>query len=560
MAEHQHERTLRESALDCDDAGSGLYRLRDALSRYATRITAVISELFGLSSALREIHSAEHTHIHGPSFYRITDDLGLLRRSLRYTTQDLFDMFARSRLHTEQRAWEDLEYRMDQQERIGLLERLELYRDFLDAQNDVLEGAGPPALSHFRREVTRLLATQQRLRSTSGIETSGAVSFYVTPLPLGRRLSRPTTVPMPVSPTLVSEDLNWPRPSGLHAPEPPPAVSPTSPVVSPIFSTFSSGSSQTMSSQTSYSSNPYFPAQSATTVHWAQTVFDGSCPTNRYKNEYQSLDRSKCTGDLALDALEALATTGFHQALQLSFDEDRLWVRLYCRPSDSCAIILIMTRDAFGQPLHYTELLTKLKIIREGSLLKLCRVRHGSQKHTMWARLNFFLHERMVLFYSTFVAMKHQDHNGIPHRILLEDLPLINCSSRSGSGGEKLLFAGEIRHGDMRHALHILRDSASKVVRIEASALRGRRKGVPIWTAFVTKYAYDPDWAQLEAVSGSGGGLVSLISLKPEPAVFVAGYAPPINSRGETVLPFATRDGEFYIVLFGEWVWFLLCA
>ncbi|KAM3421064.1 hypothetical protein BST61_g1479 [Cercospora zeina] len=531
MAEqHQHERTLLESALDCDDAGSGLYRLRDALPRHATSITAIISELFGLSSALRGIHAAEYTQIHGPSFYRIRDDLGLLRRSLRFTTQDVFDMFARLRRHSEQRAWEDLEYRMNHQERIGLLERLELHRDFLDAQNHVLEGASPPALSQSRQEVTRLLATQQRLRNIAGIETSGAS----TPRPSGRRSSRPAVVPMPVSPTVASDELNWPRPPDWHAPDPPPAGSPTSPVVSPIFSNFSSGSSQTMSSHTSYSSNPYFPAQSTTAVHWAQTVFDGSCPTNRYKNEYQSLDRSKCTGDLDPDALSALATTGFHQALQLSFDEDRLWVRLYYHPSDHRAIILIMTRDALGQPLHYTERLTKLKIIREASLLKLCRVRHGSQKHTMWARLNFFLHERMVLFHNTFVAMKHQDQTGIPHRILLEDLPLEKCSP-SGSG-EKMLFAGEIRHGEMRHALAILRDSASNVVRIEASALRGPKRGVPIWTAFVTKYAYDPDWAQLEE-----GGIVSLIKLNPEPAVFVEGYTPPVSiSKGEWVLPFAS--------------------
>ncbi|CAK1360500.1 unnamed protein product [Cercospora beticola] len=530
MAEHQRERTLLESALDCDDAGSGLYRLRDALSRHATRITAIISELFGLSSELRKIHGLENTQIHGPSFYRIKDDLGLLRRSLRYTTQDVFDMFARSRLRSEERAWEDLEHQLGRQERIGLLERLELYRDFLDAQNDVLERESPPNLSQLRREVTRLLATQQRLRNVSDdhelLETSGAR----TPRP--RAGSRPTVVRIPTSPTVISEDLMFERPQGMHAPDPPLPVSPTSPLVSPIFSTFSSGSSQTMSSHTSYSSNPYFPGQSASAPHWAQSVFDGSSPTSRYKSEYQSLDRSKCYGDPAPEALEAIATTGFQQAMQLSFDEDRTWVRLYYRPEDFRAIILIMALDAYGQPLHYSERLTKLKIIREGSLLKLCRVRHGSERHTLWARLNFFLHERMVLFYNTFVAMKHQDHEGIAHRILLEDLPLEKCE-----GGEKMLFAGEIRHGEMRHALQIIRDSASKVVRIEASPLRGPRAGVPIWTAFVTKYIWDADWAELQ-----GNGLVGLAKLSPEPSVFISGYLPPVNARGEPVLPFATAN------------------
>ena len=289
-----------------------------------------------------------------------------------------------------------------------------------------------------------------------------------------------------------------------------------------------------MSSYTSYSNDPQFPDQPVSSVHWAADVFDGGYATTRYKAEFQSVERSKCDGELALDALEAIASTGFRQAMQLSFDEDRLWVRLYYRPEDYRAIILIMAQDAYGRPLHYSERLAKLKIVRDGSLLKLCRVRSGSERHIMWARLNFVLHERMVLFYNTFVAMKHQDTGGIAHRILIEDFQLEKCNS-----GEKPLFTGEIRHGEMRHILRIFRDSASKVVRLEASALRGPHKDVPIWTAFVTKYAYDPDWPEYQR-----DGVVDLAKL--EPSVFISNYEPPVGRRGNAILPFASDRGMFF--------------
>ena len=160
-----------------------------------------------------------------------------------------------------------------------------------------------------------------------------------------------------------------------------------------------------MSSYTSFSNDPNFPNQSVVADHWAIDVFDGSYATTRYNAEHQSVDRSKCYGDLALDALEAIASTGFRKAMQMSFDDDRVWIQLHYRPDDYRAIILVMTQDAYGRPLYYSERLAKLKIIRDKSLLNLCKVRHGSERHTLWARLNFILHERMVLFYDTFVAM-----------------------------------------------------------------------------------------------------------------------------------------------------------
>lgn len=159
------ERTLLESALDCEDALEKLRILRNALPRHATKITAILSELFAVSAALREIHNAEHSWTYGPFFYQIHDDLAVVRRSLSFTTQDMFDMFSRSRQGLEETAWTDLENYFVHQEGSGLRERLEYYRDFLDAQNDILGGHEVSDLGRIRRDVNRVLAAQQRSRN-----------------------------------------------------------------------------------------------------------------------------------------------------------------------------------------------------------------------------------------------------------------------------------------------------------------------------------------------------------------------------------------------------------
>ena len=134
----------------------------------------------------------------------------------------------------------------------------------------------------------------------------------------------------------------------------------------------------------------------------------------------------------------------------------------------------------------------------------------------------------MVLFYSTFVAMKRQDNREALPVSLIEDHEL----------REDEQFGGVVRDGGMLHALRLFCDRKSGVVRLEASALRGPKEGVPLWTAFITRYATDPDWMALE-----DDGQVSMIALKPPPYVFLAGYKLPRNRKGEYLLQFETPDG-----------------
>ncbi|KAK4893804.1 hypothetical protein LTR27_007829 [Elasticomyces elasticus] len=455
------QRALIKLAEDAEDAASGLKVFRDSLPRNATRITAVISEFFGISSSLRQLDSAEADPRYQPSFYRIRDDAGLLLRSLAASIKDVFTMFARSKDRSRQMVWEDLQHKMGQDEGEGLLERLQCYRGVLQAQFDIVTGSRVSVPSESRRQILSLAAAQ-------GVASPVSIRHRT------RMLSR-----------------LGPR-TGLD-----------------MYST----------------------------VLIQQQHFDNTtCQSARLFTEilakYSREDISECYGSTDTSAISKMTQDGFLLALQQPFDGDRLWLRIYWRPEDNRARMLVMTKASDGRDQYYCVVLSSLKIIREQSCLKLCRARPDGV-YDLWTKLNFAIYERMVLFYCTFVAMKRQDERAVPHPALADSLELKTPDRR----GERELFAGVIKHGDMRHALRLFRDRASGGVRLEASAKRGPMQDVPIWTAFITRYAEDPDWPQYE-----GDGLVSLAAIKPPPYVFLPHYEPPRNRDGEYVLHFVTSD------------------
>lgn len=168
MADQRGNRTLIRFARDAEDVASGLHSFRDNLPRAATRITAIISELFALSSVIREIVHARDDPKYAPSYYRIQNDLDLVLPTFQRTLDVAFDMFMRSRDRPYQMVWEDLGHRMENEEGVAFLERLEIYHDFLRAQFDVLTGYQPPDLRDFRRQLIDLYDSQE----VSGLRAS----------------------------------------------------------------------------------------------------------------------------------------------------------------------------------------------------------------------------------------------------------------------------------------------------------------------------------------------------------------------------------------------------
>lgn len=178
------QRSLIRFARDAEDVASGLHTFRDSLPRSATRITATISELFALSSILREIDNAEGDTRFSSSFYRVQDDLNLLFPTLQRTLEAVFDMFSRSRERSYEMIWDELGRKMEHDEGIGLLERLEVYHDFLRAQADILQGHRAQNLYDLRRELVSLWDAQEvsvlRLQRLS-IDTSGMPVAFIAP-------------------------------------------------------------------------------------------------------------------------------------------------------------------------------------------------------------------------------------------------------------------------------------------------------------------------------------------------------------------------------------------
>ncbi|KAI6798731.1 hypothetical protein KC361_g3226 [Hortaea werneckii] len=475
-------RVLVRLAYSAEDVATRLRNFRNGLTGQDARITASISKLFAISSLLQQLDEAQNDRDQGPSFYRIRDDVSIIIPSLERTLQDSLEMVARSQNRPSEVAWDDMQFQMSQEEGLGLHERLALYHDFLRAQSSILAAPSTPRVPGIR-------APARPVRSPSSpSEYSDQWDYSVRPPPL--------------------------------APE------------VPISPTFTSISSQSLdSSQTSYSSDPYYYLPTVA-IHWSSEIFDGRHPETSFRDSYYLRERSTCFGNPDPDALRNLTEDGFVRAFQLPFEGNQLRVRLYWRPVDSRARILIMTKGRFGEDLCFCMPIVNLKVIRNLSSLQLCRARRDGT-YDMWARLNFETYERMVVFYNTFVAMKHQDSREIPHENLLDHLEL-RCD-----GGEYEIFGGAIKHGELRHALRLFKDRSSGVVRLEASALRGPMRDVPLWTAFVTRYVGDPDWALYEP-----GGLVSLAAVRPRLYVFLSGYGPPHRGRDEYLLDFVTSEGK----------------
>jgi hypothetical protein len=216
-----------------------------------------------------------------------------------------------------------------------------------------------------------------------------------------------------------------------------------------------------------------------------------------------------------------------------TFIDNDSTVAFYYRPHDQRARMLFSSVDSRGRENIHSVPLTSLTVIRDHSILTLCRAssRDGALKR--WANLKFIHYERLVLFYSTFIALKRQDLNETPE--LLIDNP-------AEKQGETEHYGGVIRDNHKLHALRLFECPGSGAFRLEARPYRGGRDEVPIWTAFLTKYLQqcDPIFS-LEADKVT----VTMIRLRPAPFVFVSEYRLPQTQDGDYVLRFDNRDGEF---------------
>lgn len=87
------------------------------------------------------------------------------------------------------------------------------------------------------------------------------------------------------------------------------------------------------------------------------------------------------------------------------------------------------------------------------------------------------------------------------------------------------------------HDLRLYRDRDSGGVRLEASASTGALKGVPVWTAFVTRYVGRKSW--LRRVEPR-----RVLVRELRPYIFCDEYVEPRKRTGEFELRFAITQGR----------------
>lgn len=176
------DRNLTRLARDAEDCASGLLPFKDSLPNRSTHITAILSELFAISTALQQLGQAHGDHVFQPSWFRIRNNLALVVPALELTFKAIFDSFGRVRTLSYARVWTDLEYRMEREEGMVLVERLEMFRTFVLALMGVLEGSPNPNLMVLQDDIVRLLDRQEDYESRTqrrAIRDSRRLLFFL---------------------------------------------------------------------------------------------------------------------------------------------------------------------------------------------------------------------------------------------------------------------------------------------------------------------------------------------------------------------------------------------
>jgi len=362
-----------------------------------------------------------------------------------------------------------------------------------------------------RARLTNLLNRQEPVE-----DTVAGMSFNDSPV---RSPTRPPPASRPSIFRFHSSTVSWSDDSDAGplppVPEPPNPWSPQSP-------TLSAASGQTFSSAHTWNSNS--SASASQISHWAIRVFDGRHGSTYFQTVGEPtacFGRTESTGCLA-----RLAAENFLEVLRLPLDAARFYVKIFWRPSDHRARILMSHKDPSNITIHYSIPLTALKLVRKGPSLHLFRYDRENDDFMLWACLNFTVYEQMVLFYCAFAAMKSQDWTKFPD--VLQDRFHKRIHSE-----EKEEFSGEIKDDNYLHALRIYVDKDSGGMRLEARARRGPFTQTPIWTAFISRHIYERGW-----ITWIGKKVVQLGGLHPY--VFCHGYVPPKGKNGQFRLQFTS--------------------
>jgi hypothetical protein len=140
--------TLTAEAERAEDIGDAFSKFKVAVDDQAAEVTALVSELYAVGSALREIDAPSQSPDYGLNFRIIEDDLDLVRASLTYTLDDVFRILGKigngdRHLTTAayRQTWKDITYHFQRRGPGRLCSLLETYHLFLQALCNKLKGS-----------------------------------------------------------------------------------------------------------------------------------------------------------------------------------------------------------------------------------------------------------------------------------------------------------------------------------------------------------------------------------------------------------------------------------
>ncbi|MCJ1282504.1 hypothetical protein MMC26_001827 [Xylographa opegraphella] len=501
--------SLTASSETAQDIAAAFMKFQDPVFEQATEITALISELFAISSALLELKTANNDPSHYRRRGRIESEQYTAVLSLEHTFKDvqrLFGGLARqfynSAREAYQAVWQNIQDHFLDEGGFPLVRRFEYYRMFLVDIIAIIEGySASGGYRDNKYHVEKILRIQE-----AGLPVDFSNMAIGTPRqPSWERMRPYGLVPVPNRPPSPRDFRRPPSPLTIGNEDhglPPAPVPPASPTTT----------TATTSSQSSH--------RPISNRHWIVNVFGQGRPTTVFQS---TGFESSCQGEDMPHASSRLSAD-YENLLELPFEDGFLKIRFYVRSHDRRARLLCRM-DRGGQRIQSSHPITQLRIVRELSCIQICREdRRG--RLVLWTNLRFPSYERLVLFYCTFLALKSQDEAN-PIRELQDHILY----------DEREVFSAIIIDDTFQHALRIFKDINSGGVRLQASALSGPMKKAPIWTAFITHQIFSSRWNQVPEPRK-----VHLADLTRY--VFTGSYIPQLGPHGEHELCFLKAKGQ----------------
>lgn len=142
--------TLITEAERAEDVGDAFGKFKVAVADQAAEVTALVSELYAVGSALREINTASTSPESIHNLFHIQEDLDLVRASLAFTLDDVLHILGRINnghphppFSAYRQTWKEIMYHFQSEGWGRLCSRLEKYRLFLLALCNKLRRSRP---------------------------------------------------------------------------------------------------------------------------------------------------------------------------------------------------------------------------------------------------------------------------------------------------------------------------------------------------------------------------------------------------------------------------------